>query len=92
MSWSTTKSLIFIAVFDWSWIQYNTRTAYLLSWHGELSKLEETATARTIGMPNNEGRWEGPNFEVTSTELGWIGQEAGKNQAILSKGLNASYQ
>ena len=29
------------------------------------------------------------NFEVTSTELCWAGQEAGKNQAILSKGRNA---
>ena len=30
------------------------------------------------------------NFEVTSTELRWTGQEAGKNQAILTKGSNAS--
>ena len=32
------------------------------------------------------------NFEVTSTELHWTGQEAGKNRAILSKGRNASCQ
>ena len=30
------------------------------------------------------------NLEVTSTELRWTGQEARKNQVILSKGRNAS--
>ena len=47
---------------------------------------------RVCEANRHQGRWEGPNFEVTSTKLGWIAQEAGKNQAILSKGLNASYQ
>ena len=42
---------------------------------------------------SKRGSWElkpQQNFKVTSTELRWAGQEAGKNQAILSKGRNAS--
>ena len=61
---------------------------------------EETTTARTKGMPNNEGmRGQPPpgevggggrNFEVTSTEVRWTGQEAGKKRTILTNDRNAS--
>ena len=40
----------------------------------------------------HQGRWVGRYFEVTSTELHWTGQEAGKNPAILSKGHQVSCQ
>ena len=60
---------------------------------------EETATARTIGMPNNEGmRDQPPLGEVGGAKRWshfnwtgrWTGQEAGKNRAFLTNCSNAS--
>ena len=63
---------------------------------------EETATARTIGIPNNEGKRlqpppgkvgrAKPLSHIQWTPLNWPrgGQRPGKNQAILTKGRSGS--
>ena len=45
---------------------------------------------RVCDVNRHQERWEGRDLEVTSTELRWTGQEAGKNRVILTKGRNAS--
>ena len=65
-----------------------TRLCFLCG--GERNSIPEYSHCISIEVNRHQGKWEGRNFEVTSTELRWTGQEAGKNRAILTKDRNAS--
>ena len=45
---------------------------------------------RVCDVNRHQGSREGRNFLITPTELRWTGQKAGKTQAILTNGCNAS--